>query len=73
MKLTFNEKLFGVAAICGVVIVAIFWILCSQTPIEFPNWATITVIVLTIVMALSLILCGIRKLTGADDWEGLVG
>ena len=71
MKL--NEKLFGVAAICGVVIVAIFWILCSQTPIEFPTWAIITVIVLSIVMIFSLILCGIRKLTGADDWEGLVG
>lgn len=72
LKLTLNEKLFGVAAICGVILVGFLWYFMAQTPIEIPVWGVAVISVLTVVMILCLIVCGVRKLTGASEWDGLV-
>ncbi len=72
MKLTLNEKLFGVAVICGVILVGFLFYFIMQNPITVPVWGVVVISVLTVVMILCLIVYGIRKLTGSSDWDGLI-
>ena len=66
-----NSKLFGVAVVSALILVALICYFGFKGVDILPNWGLVTLGVVGVIMTVSMLLFIIRKITGADKWDNI--